>query len=94
MNIARVNIEILLENQTTTYFHRSRLFTYDIMKNFNLATFNRKKSIMTACMPLTPLSTIFNKRRVVVETVDHYTSYLYTYNLSKYQNERYISNSY
>ena len=107
MNSARVNIEILLENQTATYFHRSRLFTYDIMKNFNLATFNRKKSIMTACMPLTPLSTIFNKRRVgafslpnsqcqskVVETVDHYTSYLYTYNLSKYQNERYISNSY
>jgi predicted glutamine amidotransferase len=61
MNIARVNIEILLENQTATYFHRSRLFTYDTMKNFNLATLNRKKSIMTACMPLTPLSTILIK---------------------------------
>jgi hypothetical protein len=23
------------ENQTATYFLRSRLFTYDIMKNFN-----------------------------------------------------------
>ena len=23
------------ENQTATYFHRSRLFTYDIMKIFN-----------------------------------------------------------
>ena len=60
MNIARVNIEILLENQTATYFHRSRLFTYDTMKNFNLATFDRKKSIMTACMPFNN----FNKRRV------------------------------
>jgi hypothetical protein len=39
------------ENQTATHFLRSRLFTYDIMKNFNcisikhriLATFNIKK---------------------------------------------------
>jgi len=48
------------ENKTATYFLRSRLFTYDIMKNFNcnytcsikhriLATFNIKKnSILTA----------------------------------------------
>ena len=38
MNIAWVNIEMLYwmqENQTATYFLRSRLFTYDIMKNFN-----------------------------------------------------------
>ena len=37
MNIARVNIDTLLDarNQTATYFLRSRPFTYDIMKNFN-----------------------------------------------------------
>jgi len=36
MNIGRVNIEFFFwmeENQTAMYFLRSRLFTYDIMKN-------------------------------------------------------------
>ena len=29
------NLDWMEENQTVTYFLRSRLFTYDIMKNFN-----------------------------------------------------------
>jgi hypothetical protein len=49
------------ENKTATNFLRARLFTYDIMKISTaisikhriLATFNiKKKSILTACMPL------------------------------------------
>ena len=49
------------ENKTATYFLRSRIFTYDIIKNSTaisikhgiLATFNIKQnSILTACMPL------------------------------------------
>ena len=54
MNIARVNIEILLDTRESkaTYFLRSRLFTYDIMKNFNcnqyktsnIGNFKKKKN--------------------------------------------------
>ena len=49
------------ENQTATYLLRSRLFTYDIMKNFNCNQYKtsnignfqyKKKSILTTCMPL------------------------------------------
>jgi len=29
------NLDWMEENQTATYFLRSRLFTYDSMKNFN-----------------------------------------------------------
>ena len=51
MTIGQVNIGLswMEENQTATYFLRSRLFTYDIMKNvnFNISLWFFRSNVMS-----------------------------------------------